>query len=67
MKAKLPILAIERLMREKGAQRVSDDAKEELREILEVYLSNLSVKASKITLHANRKTITKGDLFIARE
>ena len=63
----LPILAIERLMKEKGAQRVSDDAKEELKKILETYLYDLSIKASKIASHSGRKTINSGDLLIAKE
>lgn len=65
--SKLPILALEKLMKEKGALRVSDDAKEELRKILENYLYDLSLKASKIASHSKRKTINSGDLLIARE
>lgn len=67
MSKQLPILAIERLMKDKGAERISDDAKEELRKILEEYLTDISLKASKIAAHANRKTINSGDLLIARE
>ena len=63
----LPISAIENLMKEKGAERVSEDAKEELRKILESYLYDLSVKSSKIAGHSGRKTINAGDLYIARE
>ena len=65
--ASIPILAIERLMKDKGANRVSDDAKEELRKILEAYLYDLSLKASKIASHSKRKTINSGDLLIAKE
>lgn len=63
----LPILALERIMKEKGAERVSDDAKEELKKILENYLYDLSQKASKIASHSGRKTINSGDLLIAKE
>ena len=65
--AAIPLLALERLMKEKGAERVSEDAKEELKKILESYLYDLSVKASKIASHAGRKTINSGDLLIAKE
>lgn len=65
--ANLPISALENLMKEKGAQRVSEDAKEELRKILESYLYDLSLKASKIAGHSGRKTINAGDLLIAKE
>lgn len=63
----LPVSALENLMKEKGAQRVSEDAKEELKKILESYLYDLSLKASKIASHSKRKTINSGDLLIARE
>ncbi len=63
----LPINALENLMKEKGAQRVSEDAKEELKKILESYLYDLSIKASKIAQHSGRKTIKSGDILIARE
>ena len=63
----LPLSALENLMKEKGAQRVSEDAKEELKKILESYLYDLSLKASKIASHSKRKTINSGDLLIAKE
>ena len=63
----LPLLALERLMKENGAQRVSEDAKAELKRILEAYLQDLALKASKISSHAKRKTINSGDLLIAKE
>ncbi len=65
--AGLPLLALENLMKEKGAIRVSEDAKEELKKILEEYLLDLSSKASKIASHSGRKTINSGDLLIAKE
>ncbi len=63
----LPLSALENLMKEKGAERVSEESKEELKKILEQYLYELSLKASKIAGHANRKTINSGDLLIAKE
>lgn len=63
----IPLSALENLMKEKGAQRVSEDSKEELKKILEAYLYDLSIKSSKIAAHAGRKTITGADLLIARE
>lgn len=65
--AGIPLLALEKLMKDKGAQRVSDDAKDELKKILENYLYELSLKASKIAGHSGRKTINSGDLLIAKE
>ncbi len=63
----IPISALEKLMKEKGAERVSEDAVLELRKILENYLYDLSLKASKISAHSGRKTITGADLLIAKE
>lgn len=63
----IPLSALEKLMKEKGAQRVSQDGVEELQKILETYLYNLSQKASKISSHSGRKTITSADLLIAKE
>lgn len=63
----LPLSALENLMKEKGAQRVSEDAKAELKKILEGYLYDISLKASKIASHSGRKTINSGDLLIAKE
>jgi len=65
--AGIPVSALEKLMKEKGAERVSDDARVELKKILENYLYILSLKASKIASHSGRKTINAGDLLIARE
>lgn len=63
----LPLSALENLMKEKGAERVSEDAKEEMKKILENYIYDLAVKASKIAGHSKRKTINSGDLLIAKE
>ncbi len=64
---RLPLYAIEKLMKEKGALRVSDDAKKEMIIILEEYLESLALKASKISSHSGRKTINGGDLKIAEQ
>jgi len=63
----IPLSALENLMKEKGAERVADDARVELKKILENYLYDLSLKASKIASHSGRKTINSGDLLIAKK
>jgi histone H3/H4 len=63
----LPLSALENLMKKKGAQRVSEESTKELKKILENYLYELSIKASKIASHSGRKTINSGDLLIAKE
>jgi histone H3/H4 len=67
MVAKIPKLAIEKLMKKYGAERVSEDAILEMQKILENYLYVIAQKASKIADHSNRKTIMESDILIAKE
>ena len=62
----IPILSIENLMKEKGCQKISVEAKKEMKKILSNYLYELSQKASKIATHSKRKTINSGDILIAK-
>lgn len=62
---KIPILAVETLMREESGFRISNEAKKELIQILEEKLYKISIKASKISLHSKRKTITQADIKIS--
>ena len=62
----LPIAAMERILR-KGSPdiRVSDEAKDALREILEEYGIEISRKAVTFSEHAGRKTIKADDVKLA--
>jgi len=52
-------------MREIGALRVSDDAKEALAKVLEEKALEISTNANNLAAHAGRKTITKKDIDLA--
>ena len=61
----LSLNAMDKLMREAGALRVSDDAKEALAEVLEQRALEISAEAKKYAEHAGRKTLTNKDIRLA--
>jgi histone H3/H4 len=68
MKTKVHVLQLApmgRLLRKAGADRVSETAKQELREILEDFGIELSRKAIKFANHAGRTTIKGEDVSLA--
>ncbi|MBU0457295.1 MAG: histone [Nanoarchaeota archaeon] len=54
--------AMDKIMREAGGLRVSDDAKIALADILEQKALEISAEAKKLAEHAGRKTITEKDI-----
>lgn len=61
----LPIAAVDRLIRKAGAERVSEEAAEELSKILGDVAIDISKQAIELSKHAKRKTITKNDIQLA--
>lgn len=56
---------MDKIMREAGAARVSDDAKAALADVLERNAMEISREANKFALHAGRKTVTEKDILLA--
>jgi len=61
----LPVAAVDRLIRKAGAERVSEDAAEELSKILSEVALDISKQAIELAKHAKRKTITGEDIKLA--
>ena len=54
-----------RFMKKSGAERVSDDAADELRKILEEVANKIASQALELSIHAGRKTIKSEDIRLA--
>ncbi len=61
----MAISAIDRLMRKAGAERVSDEASEALREVLETLALEIARDAVALAKHAGRKTVNSDDIKMA--
>jgi histone H3/H4 len=60
--AQMPIAPVTRLVRNAGAERVSEDASVALVEILEAEGEKIAAKAVSLAKHAGRKTVKKEDI-----
>ncbi|MFB6174466.1 MAG: histone family protein [Candidatus Nanohalobium sp.] len=63
----LPNAPIERIIRKAGAQRVSEDAVEELRRAVEEAGNEIAQDAIDLADHANRNTVKKEDVEMATQ
>lgn len=64
-KGELSTAAVRRLIEKAGADRVGDDAVEEMDKILEEYAVRISKEAATLAKHAGRKTVKAQDIQLA--
>lgn len=61
----LPLAAMEKILKQGGAERVSDKAKVALKNVIEDAANDIAVKSIKLAVHAGRKTIKAEDIKLA--
>ncbi len=64
-KRSIPLASMEKILKACGAERVSDDAKIALRELLEEIADEISGNAAKLAEHAGRRTVMASDIKLA--
>jgi histone H3/H4 len=60
--AELPLAPVKRIIKQAGAERVSEDAVEELRDELEDHASERARDSKQMAEHAGRKTVQEDDV-----
>jgi histone H3/H4 len=58
---------MEKLLKEAGAERVGEDAKAALRDLLEEESLRIGKRAAELAIHADRKTVRADDVRLARK
>ncbi len=61
----LPLAAMEKILKQAGAERVSDKAKVALKNVVEEMTEKIAVSAVRLSSHAGRKTVKEEDIKLA--
>ena len=61
----LPLAAMEKILKQGGAERVSDKAKVALKNAIEDIANSIAAKSIKLAVHAGRKTVKAEDIKLA--
>jgi len=61
----LPLAAMEKILKQAGAERVSDKAKAALKVVIEEEAEKIALQAVKFAVHAGRKTVKASDINLA--
>mgnify|MGYP005625116651 CR=1 FL=1 len=61
----IPLAAMEKILKNSGADRVSDKAKAALKTVVEDKAEEIATQAVKFASHAGRKTVKAGDIKLA--
>lgn len=61
----LPLAAMGKILKEAGADRVSDKAKIALKNVVEEITEKIAVSSVRLASHAGRKTVKEGDVKLA--
>ena len=63
----LPLAAMEKLLKDAGADRVGEDAKAALRDVLEAHALRIGRKSVDLAKHARRATVRAEDVRFAEK
>ncbi len=61
----VPLAAMEQILKNSGAERVSDQAKTALKTVVEDIAEGIASRAVKYAMHAGRKTVRAEDIKLA--
>lgn len=64
-KRTIPLATMERILKNAGAERVSDKAKAAMKSVLEEIADDIAQQAIKFSMHAGRRTIKAEDIKLA--